>query len=216
MRRLASSAAAFLPAKLTLPNLQKASASCMGCDLYKHATQTVFGEGPARAKLLLVGEQPGDQEDLAGHPFVGPAGRLLDRALEEAGIIRRDVYVTNAVKHFKWESQGKRRKHKKPSATEVAACRPWLEAEIEVLGPHVVLCLGVTAAQSVFGKSVRLNELRGRSFSTPLAKSSFVTTHPSAILRGPDPAQREKDYRRFVDDLRLVAKHLRNPRETLD
>jgi DNA polymerase len=209
MRRLASSAAAFLPAKLTLPNLQKAAASCMGCDLYKQATQTVFGEGPARAKLLLVGEQPGDQEDLAGHPFVGPAGHLLDRALEEAGIIRRDVYVTNAVKHFKWEPQGKRRKHKKPSAAEVAACRPWLEAEIRTLDTRVVLCLGVTAAQSVFGKSVRLNELRGRPFSTPLAESVFVTTHPSAILRGPDPAQREEDYRRFVDDLRLVAKHLR-------
>ena len=182
----------------------------MGCDLYKHATHTVFGEGPARAKLLLVGEQPGDQEDLAGHPFVGPAGHLLDRALEEAGIIRRDVYVTNAVKHFKWEPQGKRRKHKKPSAAEVAACRPWLEAEIRALGTRAVLCLGVTAAQSVFGKSVRLNELRGRPFSTPLAESVFVTTHPSAILRGPDPAQREEDYRRFVDDLRLVAKHLRD------
>jgi uracil-DNA glycosylase family protein len=208
MRRPAPSAAAFLPSKLTLPNLQQASASCMGCDLYKQATQTVFGEGPARAKLLLVGEQPGHQEDMAGHPFVGPAGHLLNRALDEAGIIRRDVYVTNAVKHFKWEPQGKRRKHKKPSAAEVAACRPWLEAEIQVLEPRAVLCLGVTAAQSVFGKSVRLNELRGHPFSTPLAKSVFVTTHPSAILRGPDSAQRDEDYRQFVRDLRLVAEHL--------
>ena len=208
MRRPGRSADTFLPSKLTLTNLKESSASCTGCDLYKQATQTVFGEGPARAKLLLVGEQPGDQEDLAGHPFVGPAGRLLDRALEEAGIARSDVYVTNAVKHFKWEPQGKRRKHKKPSAAEVAACRPWLEAEIQVLDSRVVLCLGVTAAHSVFGKSVRLNELRGRPYSTPVAKSVFVTTHPSAILRGPDPAQRDEDYRRFVADLRQIAGHL--------
>jgi uracil-DNA glycosylase family protein len=208
MRRPSRTAAAFLPSKLTLSNLRKAATSCTGCDLYQQATQTVFGEGPARAKLLLVGEQPGDQEDLAGHPFVGPAGRLLDKALEEAGIARRDVYVTNAVKHFKWEPQGKRRKHKKPSAAEVAACRPWLAAEVEVLGPRAVLCLGVTAAQSVFGKAVRLNELRGRSFHTPFAKSVFVTTHPSAILRAPDPAQRDDDYRRFVEDLRRIAQHL--------
>jgi len=208
MRRPARSAAAFLPSKLTLPKLQKAASSCTGCDLYKQATQTVFGEGPARAKLLLVGEQPGDQEDLAGHPFVGPAGHLLDKALEEAGIARHDVYVTNAVKHFKWEPQGKHRKHKKPSAAEVAACRPWLEAEVQMLEPRVVLCLGVTAAQSVFGKVVRLNELRGRPFSTPLAKSVFVTTHPSAILRGPDPLQRQDDYRHFVEDLQRIVKHL--------
>lgn len=209
MRRPARSAAAFLPSKLTLPNLREASASCTGCDLYKQATQTVFGEGPSRVKLLLVGEQPGDQEDLAGHPFVGPAGRLLDKALEDAGIARRDVYITNAVKHFKWEPQGTRRKHKKPSAAEVAACRPWLEAEVQMLEPRVVLCLRVTAAQSVFGKAVRLNELRGRPFSTPFAKSVFVTTHPSAILRGPDPAQRDDDYRRFVEDLWRIAQHLR-------
>jgi uracil-DNA glycosylase family protein len=181
---------------------------CTGCDLYKTATQTVFGEGPSRVKLLLVGEQPGDQEDLAGHPFVGPAGRLLDKALEEVGITRRDVYVTNAVKHFKWEPQGKRRKHKKPSAAEVAACRPWLEAEVRVLEPRVVLCLGVTAAQSVFGKAVRLHDMRGGPFSTPFAKFVFVTTHPSAILRGPDPVQRDEDYRRLVADLRRIAQQL--------
>jgi DNA polymerase len=158
----------------------------------------------------MVGEQPGDQEDKDGHPFVGPAGRLLDRALEEAGILRRDVYVTNAVKHFKWEPQGKRRKHKKPSAAEVAACRPWLEAEVQAVEPAVVLCLGVTAAQSVFGKAVRLNELRGRPVETALARTVFATVHPSAILRAPDPAQRDEQYRRFVEDLRLVARHLRS------
>ena len=211
MRRSLRSAASFLPSKLTLPTLRNAAASCTGCDLYKTATQTVFGEGPARATLLLIGEQPGDQEDVAGHPFVGPAGRVLDKALEEAGIARSDVYVTNAVKHFKWEPQGTRRKHKKPSAAEVAACRPWLEAEIQVLEPRAILCLGVTAAQSVFGKSVRVNELRGRPLTAPLGNAVFVTTHPSAILRGPDPAQREEDYRRFVGDLRLIAEYLQQP-----
>lgn len=211
MRRAVPTAAPFLPSTLTLPTLRNAAASCTGCDLYKTATQTVFGEGPARATLLFVWEQPGDQEDVAGHPFVGPAGRVLDKALTEAGITRSDVYVTNAVKHFKWELQGKRRKHKKPSAGEVAACRPWLEAEIHVLEPRAVLCLGVTAAQSVFGKNVRLNELRGSSLTTPLGNTVFVTTHPSAILRDPDPAQREEDYRRFVGDLRLIAKYLQRP-----
>jgi DNA polymerase len=195
---------------LTLPHLRDAAAGCTGCDLYKRATQTVFGEGPAHGKVVMVGEQPGDQEDKDGHPFVGPAGRLLDRALEEAGILRRDVYVTNAVKHFKWEPQGKRRKHKKPSAAEVAACRPWLEAEVQAVEPAVVLCLGVTAAQSVFGKAVRLNELRGRPVETALARTVFATVHPSAILRAPDPAQRDEQYRRFVEDLRLVARHLRS------
>lgn len=212
MRRAVPTAAAFLPSTLTLPALRNAAASCQGCDLYKTATQTVFGEGPARATLLLVGEQPGDQEDVAGHPFVGPAGRLLDKALKEAGIARDEVYVTNAVKHFKWEPQGPRRKHKKPSAAEIAACRPWLEAEIQSLEPRAILCLGVTAAQSIFGKSVRLNELRGRPLTTPLAQALFVTTHPSAILRGPDPADREEAYRRFVEDLRLVSAHLHHDR----
>ena len=193
-----------------MAQLRESSAACTGCDLYKHATQTVFGEGCVHASLLFVGEQPGDQEDLAGKPFVGPAGRMLDKALAESGIARRDVYVTNAVKHFKWEPQGKRRKHKKPSATDIAACRPWLEAETQLVKPRVVVCLGVTAAQSVFGKTVRLNELRGRAWSTPLAATVFVTVHPSALLRHPEPAEREREYRRFVEDLESIRKHLRS------
>ena len=193
-----------------MAQLRESAAACTGCDLYKHATQTVFGEGSVHAPLLFVGEQPGDQEDLAGKPFVGPAGKILDKALAESGIARRDVYVTNAVKHFKWEPQGKRRKHKKPSAAEIAACRPWLEAETQLVKPRVVVCLGVTAAQSVFGKTVRLNELRGRAWSTPLAATVFVTVHPSALLRHPEPAEREREYRRFVEDLKSIREHLRS------
>jgi DNA polymerase len=158
---------------------------------------------------MFVGEQPGDQEDRAGHPFVGPAGKILDKALVEAGLDRRDIYVTNAVKHFKWEPQGKRRKHKKPSATEIAACRPWLEAEVQVVKPRIIVCLGVTAAQSIFGKTVRLNDLRGRPWSTPIAPVVFVTVHPSAVLRHPDAGEREREYRRFVEDLRRVREQLR-------
>lgn len=210
MRRPARSAAPFIPAKLTVPALQEAASSCTGCDLYKQATQTVFGEGAGHAEIILVGEQPGDQEDRAGHPFVGPAGKILDKALAEAGIARHDVYVTNAVKHFKWEPQGKRRKHKKPSAAEIAACRPWLEAEVKVLGPRVIVCLGVTAAQSVFGKLVRLNEIRGKSWSTAMGSNVFVTVHPSAILRHPEAAQRDEEYRRFVQDLRRIGKFIKD------
>jgi len=208
MRRPPRSAAQFLPATLSLPHLQDAASSCRGCELYQHATQTVFGEGPAHATILFVGEQPGDQEDRAGHPFVGPAGKVLDKALADAGIARGEVYVTNAVKHFKWEPQGKRRKHKKPSAVEVAACRPWLEAEIQVTSPRVVVCLGVTAAQSVFGKVVRLNDRRERSWSTSVASTVFVTVHPSAILRHPEAARREEEYRRFVEDLKRIQHFL--------
>jgi uracil-DNA glycosylase len=208
MRRPARSAAPFIPAHLTIRRLQEAASSCTGCDLYKRATQTVFGEGAGHATIVLVGEQPGDQEDMAGHPFVGPAGKILDKALAEAGIARRDVYVTNAVKHFKWEPHGKRRKHKKPSSAEIAACRPWLEAEVQVLQPRAVVCLGVTAAQSVFGKTIRLNEMRGRPWSTPLAPAVFVTVHPSAVLRQPDAAQRDAEYRRFVEDLRRMRQFL--------
>jgi uracil-DNA glycosylase len=208
MRRPNRSAASFIPPKRTLPALHEAAASCTGCDLYKRATQTVFGDGSAHAELLFVGEQPGDQEDRAGHPFVGPAGKLLDKALTEIRITRKDVYVTNAVKHFKWEPQGKRRKHKKPSAAEIAACRPWLEAEVQVLKARVIVCLGVTAAQSVFGKAVRLNDLRKKSWSTALGLNVFVTVHPSAILRHPEATQRDEEYRRFVEDLRHIAQLL--------
>ena len=210
MRRLVRSASSFIPAHLSLAQLRESAADCTGCDLYKHATQTVFGEGAAPASIMFVGEQPGDQEDLAGHPFVGPAGKMLDKALVEAGIARRDAYVTNAVKHFKWEPLGKRRKHKKPSASEIAACRPWLEAEVQVVKPRVVVCLGMTAAQSVFGKAVRLNDMRGRPWSTLLAAATFVTVHPSAILRHPEAGEREREYRRFVEDLQHIRKHLRS------
>ena len=210
MQRPARSAASFLPPQLTIETLTASAASCTGCDLYKHATQTVFGKGAARATIVLVGEQPGDQEDLAGQPFVGPAGKILDKALAEAGITRQALYITNAVKHFKWEPQGKRRKHKKPSAAEIAACRPWLEAELQVLQPSLVVCLGITAAQSLFGKAVRLNEMRGRPWSTRLAPSVYVTVHPSAILRHPEAAQREAEYRRFVKDLRRANQHRRS------
>ena len=203
------SAATFLPADLTIPHLREASAACTGCDLYQRATQTVFGEGTPHAGTLLIGEQPGDQEDRAGHPFVGPAGKLLDKALADAGIARHDVYITNAVKHFKWEPQGKRRKHKKPSASEIAACRPWLDAEVQAIRPQVIVCLGVTAAQSAFGKNVRLHEVTGRFWDTPLGRNVYVTTHPSAILRLQDTASREDEYRRFVEDLRKVQQHLR-------
>jgi len=209
MRSRARSADSFIPAHLNLSNLKDSAATRTGCDLYKRATQTVFGEGAAHATVVLVGEQPGDQDDRLGHPFVGPAGKLLDKALAEAGIARRELYVTNAVKHFKWEPQGKRRKHKKPSAAEIAACRPWLEAEVHVVRPRVIVCLGVTAAQSVFGKAIRLNEMRDRPWSTPLAAAVFVTVHPSAVLRHPEAAQRDEEYRRFVQDLRRVAGHLR-------
>lgn len=208
MRRSTRSAAQFVPVRLTLPNLQQAAAACTGCDLYQRATQTVFGEGSAHATIMLVGEQPGDQEDQAGHPFVGPAGKILDKALAEVGIAREKVYVTNAVKHFKWEPQGKRRKHKKPSASEIAACRPWLEAEVQVVKPLVVACLGVTAAQSVFGKAVRLNDLRGRPWNTPVSSNVFMTIHPSALLRYPEAEQRQAEYRRFVEDLKRIKQFL--------
>ncbi len=208
MRRPTRSAAPFIPVTLTIPNLQQAATACTGCDLYQRATQTVFGEGSAHALTMFVGEQPGDQEDQAGHPFVGPAGKILDKALAEARIPRESVYVTNAVKHFKWEPQGKRRRHKKPSAAEIAACRPWLEAEVKAVKPRIVVCLGVTAAQSVFGKAVRLNELRERFWNTPIISNICVTIHPSALLRFPEEKQRHEEYCRFVEDLRRVSQFL--------
>jgi DNA polymerase len=204
------SAAEFVPPKPTLPRLREAAAGCTGCELYRHATQTVFGEGAAKATLIFIGEQPGDQEDRAGHPFVGPAGRMLDRALAEAGLSRQAVYITNAVKHFKWEPQGKRRKHKRPLASEVKACRPWLEAEVSVIHPKIIVCLGATAAQSVFGRAVPVGKERGKIHHTIEGLATIITVHPSAILRHPDQAQREEEYRRFVADLRLIRSTLRS------
>jgi uracil-DNA glycosylase len=209
MRQPTEGASAFLPEEQTLPELKEAVQTCKGCDLYLHATQAVFGEGKRKALVMFVGEQPGDQEDLQGKPFVGPAGRLLDKALDEAGIDRKAVYVTNAVKHFKFEERGKRRIHKKPSASEVGACRPWLEAEIEVVKPRVIVALGATAALSLAGRDFKITRDRGQFFPHPLADSFIATVHPSALLRAPDPEQRKLEYARFVDDLRMIADRLR-------
>ena len=201
-----ASAAPFVPPERSLPILAKAAATCKGCSLHCRATQTVFGEGREDAWLMFVGEQPGDQEDLAGRPFVGPAGEVFDQALGDVGIDRSAVYVTNAVKHFKWEPRGKRRIHAKPSAREVAACRPWLDAEIETLRPRVIVCLGATAAQSLLGSKFRVTVDRGRILTdTGLAPRLLATVHPSSILRTPDPVDRDAAYARFVADLRVVA-----------
>jgi uracil-DNA glycosylase family protein len=198
-------AAAYLPEDLSLPRLRESVQSCRGCDLYKNATQAVFGEGAAHAKVMLVGEQPGDKEDLAGRPFVGPAGQLLDRALEEAGIDRSQTYVTNAVKHFKWQARGKRRIHQKPTWSEQVACRPWLEAELAVVQPRVLVCLGATAAQSLLGRDFRVTKHRGELLDLPLAEYVTATIHPSAILRQQDEELRRAELAAFVDDLRVVA-----------
>lgn len=203
-----TSAENFLPAHLTLDKLRKAARSCQGCDLYKHATQTVFGEGPKQARLVFVGEQPGDMEDRQGRPFVGPAGRILDRALEEANIPREEVYVTNAVKHFKWIQRGKRRMHQKPLIRQVISCKPWLEAEIKIVSPKVVVCLGVTAAQSMLGRVVRIAKERGKRLDSEFGGTIVVTTHPSAIVRQREKAEREKEYLYFLADIKLVRKHL--------
>jgi DNA polymerase len=193
-----------VPKGLSLQALAKAARSCTACPLYKRATQTVFGEGPKNARLMLLGEQPGDQEDLAGRPFVGPAGRLLERALEKAGINRNEVYVTNTVKHFKWEPRGKRRIHQKPNSREIAACRPWLEAELRIVRPEVLVCLGATAAQAVFGPSFRVTRDRGKILESEIAPRVLATVHPSSLLRQPDEESREREYARFVGDLRAA------------
>jgi len=203
-----STATAFMPARLTLPQLREASKVCRGCDLYKCGTQTVFGEGPADASVVLVGEQPGDQEDVQGRPFVGPAGQMLNRALDEAGVDRSKLYVTNAVKHFKWEARGKRRIHSKPSAREVQACRPWLEAELSAIKPQALVCLGATAAQALFGREFRLTQNRGKILKSAWASWSLATMHPSAILRIPEEAARQEAYQELVDDLKRVKHHL--------
>jgi len=190
-----------------LASMREAAAHCRDCDLWKKGTQTVFGEGPVHARWMLVGEQPGDQEDRQGHPFVGPAGRLLDRALADAGIDRGSVYLTNAVKHFKWEPRGKRRLHKKPSQVEVTACRPWLDAEIALVQPTVLVCLGATAAQAVFGRTFRVSTQRGEPIPSALAPFVMATVHPSSILRAPDGAARHHEMHRFIADL-VVARRL--------
>ena len=199
------SAAAYVPERPTLPRLREAAAGCKGCHLWERGTQTVFGEGAASSTVMLVGEQPGDQEDLAGRPFVGPAGRLLDEALEEAGIDRRAAYVTNVVKHFKWEPRGKRRIHAKPSWTEMVACRPWLDAELAVVSPRVLVCLGATAAQSLLGRDFRVSRQRGELVESPLAPHVLATVHPSSILRQRDEASRHAEMAAFVEDLKIAA-----------
>ena len=185
--------------------VREAAKHCEACHLYKRATQTVFGEGPKGAKMMLVGEQPGDSEDVAGKPFVGPAGKIMDRALEEAGIDRSQVYVTNAVKHFKWEPRGKRRIHQKPNSREIAACRPWLEAELRTVKPKLVVAMGATAAQTIFGPSFRVTRERGKVLSSKLAPKVVATVHPSSLLRQPDEASREREYKHFVKDLRAAV-----------
>ena len=198
-------AAAYLPERRSLEQLREAVQGCRGCDLYKNATQAVFGEGTARADVMLVGEQPGDKEDLAGRPFVGPAGQLLDRALEEAGVDRAQTYVTNAVKHFKWQARGKRRIHQKPTWSEQMACRPWLAAELAAVKPRVLVCLGATAAQSLLGRDFRVTRHRGELLDSQLAEHVTATIHPSAILRQQDEDSRRAELAAFVDDLRVVA-----------
>jgi uracil-DNA glycosylase len=200
-------AGALIPPRPSLKKLREAAAGCKACPLWESGTQTVFGEGGAHADVVFVGEQPGDREDIEGHPFVGPAGKLLDTALEEVGIDRSQVYVTNVVKHFKWKPQGKRRIHQKPNWREIAACRPWLDAEVAVLKPRVLVCLGATAAQALLGRDFRVSRQRGELVDSPLAPNAIATVHPSSILRAED---RELEYREFVRDLEKIAKLIRS------
>ena len=209
-RRNPKSAAELIPDRPTIASVRAAAAACQACDLYKRGTQTVFGEGARKADLIFVGEQPGDQEDLAGKPFVGPAGKLLDRALEAAGIDRSSVYVTNVVKHFKWEPRGKRRIHKKPNAGEISACRPWLDTEIHLLKPRAIVCLGATAAQALLGKSFKVTQNRGKFVPSTLAPFVLATVHPSSPLRAPDEETRRQETARFIEDLRKVARAIRS------
>ncbi|HKY30384.1 MAG TPA: UdgX family uracil-DNA binding protein [Pyrinomonadaceae bacterium] len=200
------SAAKLIPDRPTLPSVRAAAADCRACDLWERGTQTVFGEGRRRSIVMFVGEQPGNEEDLTGKPFVGPAGKLLDSALEEAGIDRSQTYVTNVVKHFKWEARGKRRIHKKPNAQQISACRPWLETEIALVKPHVIVVLGATAAQSLLGPKFRVTQQRGQFIESDLAPYIMATVHPSSILRAPDDETRRLEYRRFLDDLKKLAR----------
>jgi uracil-DNA glycosylase family protein len=195
----------YVPAKPTLTSLRKAALNCKACDLWKRGTQTVFGEGAAHARILFAGEQPGNDEDLAGKPFVGPAGKLLDRALEAAGIDRSQTYVTNVVKHFKWVPRGKKRIHDKPNSAEIRACLPWLEWELKLVRPEILVCLGATAAQAVFGKQFRVTQHRGEFLDSPLAPKVIATVHPSSILRARDDATRRTEMQLFINDLKKVA-----------
>ncbi|HEV3155380.1 MAG TPA: UdgX family uracil-DNA binding protein [Candidatus Baltobacteraceae bacterium] len=199
------SAADYLPGRLSLKSLRESAARCRGCDLYKYATQTVFGEGKARAPIVMVGEQPGNSEDLAGHPFVGPAGMLLRKSMEQAGIDAKTVYITNAVKHFKFIERGKKRIHQKPKSIEIQACSPWLRAEIRVVKPQLVVALGATAAQALLGASFRLTKHRGQILQSPLGARVLATVHPSSILRAPDSQTRRRELAKFVEDLRVIA-----------
>jgi uracil-DNA glycosylase len=210
-----TSARDFLPDRINLSSLRIAAQTCRGCDLYKNATQTVFGSGKRKARVMLVGEVPGDEEDRAGEPFVGPAGRLLRAAMAEAGLSEDDAYLTNAVKHFRWEPRGKRRLHKKPSSRQIEACKPWLQVEILVIKPPVVVALGATAAQALMGRDFRLTRHRGEFIEREEGQMFLATYHPSAVLRAPDEADRRQKRREFVDDLRLVAERIaRRRRET--
>jgi uracil-DNA glycosylase family protein len=195
----------------SLRSVAEAAKECRGCDLWSRATQTVFGEGPRNANVLFVGEQPGDKEDVAGHPFVGPAGRVLDEALGEAGIDRKRVFVTNAVKHFKWRASGKRRLHERPNSAEITACRVWLELELRLVKPDIVVALGATAAQALLGRAFRVTKDRGRLVESPLAARVVATVHPSSILRAPDEESRRAEMRAFIRDLRSVAKLMSGP-----
>ncbi len=201
-------AASLIPERPTLDKLRDAAAVCKACDLWKTGTQTVFGEGKANAVIMFIGEQPGDKEDLAGRPFVGPAGALFDASLEEVGIDRGKVYVTNVVKHFKWEPRGKRRIHKKPNGAEITACRPWLESEITLVQPHAIVCLGSTAAQAVISPKFKVTQQRGIFVPSELAEYVTATVHPSSILRAPTDEGRRMERAKFVDDLRKVREAL--------
>lgn len=205
------SAADFLPEEKDLDHLRNAAHDCRGCDLYKDATQVVFGEGNPKARIMFIGEQPGDVEDKQGHPFVGPAGKLLHKALDAAGVDEEQSYFTNAVKHFKYEWRGKRRLHAKPRRIEVLACMPWLEAEIAQVKPDVIVCLGATAAQAIFGTKFKLTQHRGEFLESKLAKYVIATVHPSSILRAQDDESRHEEMQRFIDDLKVVTKLLKKP-----
>jgi uracil-DNA glycosylase family protein len=209
-------AAPLIPDNATISSLRDAAANCRACDLWKLGTQTVFGEGGSHVRVMLVGEQPGDQEDIQGRPFVGPAGKILDKVLEETGIDRNETYVTNAVKHFKWEPRGKRRIHKKPNALEIAACHPWIESEIAVLKPDVIVCMGATAAQALLGRNFRVSTQRGQLVKSDLAPYVLATVHPSSLLRAPDEETRQLEMKRFIDDFKQVARIIsRLPRSSV-